>query len=190
MASPEERPALRLPSRLPELARALQKGCQYGTGWGKKLKEAFNGKQEAETDPKSDGSEQQATKTESLIIETINVSSALKNKEALLRRRAHLQCIHEHCLNNGQNKSLRKKAAKKAETCTTGCTTEWSPPYCGADSACQASETDECSFQCIEKPSCEGCLYEYMIGDELYCDCNKKCDPPRFDMFWSCDNTG
>ena len=85
---------------------------------------------------------------------------------------------------------FQDKAAKKAETCTSGCTTEWSPPYCGADSACQASEIDECSFQCIEKPSCEGCLYEYMIGDQLYCDCNKKCDPPRFDMFWSCDNTG
>ena len=72
---------------------------------------------------------------------------------------------------------------------TKDCGPDWNPPLCGADSACQASATDPCSFSCIKKPDCPDCLYEYMIGDKLYCDCNRKCDPPRYDMYWSCDNT-
>ena len=77
---------------------------------------------------------------------------------------------------------FQDKAALKGE--------KWEPPFCDSETACRAAEEDPCSYSCIDRNNCHDCLQEYKIDDKLYCDCSRKCDPPRFGMYWSCDNTG
>ena len=58
--------------------------------------------------PEEQGS--QGEEDEILILEQINVTSAQANKSALLKRKAMITAIQEHCLNPGQIKSMQAAA--------------------------------------------------------------------------------
>jgi len=75
------------------------------------------------------------------------------------------------------------EAAARGET--------WSPPLCDGDSACRAADDDPCSYSCVAKDECDGAIISAsLIGDDkIYCNCVAHDDPPRFGMYWSCDNT-
>ena len=47
-----------------------------------------------------------------VVIETTNVTSANANRQTLLKRKAHVQLIQEHCLNPTQHKNLKNEARR------------------------------------------------------------------------------
>ena len=62
---------------------------------------------------------------------------------------------------------------------------------CDADTACRFADDDPCSYSCVARDECDGnVVTAALIGeDKIYCNCVDHHDPPRFGMYWSCDNT-